>query len=87
MVKQSNIIGCVAFTMGYPIIVCAQHTMGKHHSTLGCILSIMVSQLLPNMFDHSYRKTVRTPGNSVGVAISQPRVEVCSASTLGIYIY
>ena len=25
-------------------------------------------------------------GNSVGVAISQPRVEACSASTLGIYI-
>ena len=24
--------------------------------------------------------------NSVGVAISQPRVEACSASTLGIYI-
>ena len=72
--------------MGYPIIVCAQHTMGKHHSTLGCILSIMVSQLLPNMFDHSYRKPVRTPGNSVGVAIPQPRVEVRSASTLGIYI-
>ena len=35
------------------------------------------------MFDHSYRKTVRTPGNSVGVAIPQPRVEVRSASTLG----
>ena len=69
--------------MGYPIIVCAQHIMGKHHSTLGCIPSIMVSQLLPNMFDHSYRKTVRTPGNSVGVAIPQPRVEVRSASTLG----
>ena len=29
---------------------------------------------------------VRTLGNSVGVAISQPRVEVRSASTLGIYI-
>ena len=29
-------------------------------------------------------QTVRTPGNSVGVAISQPRVEVRSASTLGI---
>ena len=29
---------------------------------------------------------VRTPGNSVGVAISQPRVEACSASTLGICI-
>ena len=28
---------------------------------------------------------VRTLGNSVGVAISQPRVEVRSASTLGIY--
>ena len=28
--------------------------------------------------------TVRIPGNSVGVAISQPRVEVRSASTLGI---
>ena len=27
---------------------------------------------------------VRTPGNSVGVAISKPRVEVRSASTLGI---
>ena len=27
--------------------------------------------------------TVRTPGNSVGVAISQPRVEGRSASTLG----
>ena len=25
-------------------------------------------------------------GNSVGVAISQPRVEACSASTLGIYV-
>lgn len=47
MVKQSNIIGRVASTMGYPIIVCAQHIMGKHHSTLGCIPSIMVSQLLP----------------------------------------
>ena len=29
---------------------------------------------------------VRTPGNSVGVAFPQPRVEVRSASTLGIYI-
>ena len=29
---------------------------------------------------------VRTPGNSVGVAITKPRVEVRSASTLGIYI-
>gem|GEM_PF-6222902 len=29
---------------------------------------------------------VRTPGNSVGVAISQPRVEVRSASTLGTCI-
>ena len=29
---------------------------------------------------------VRNPGNSVGVAISQPRVEACSASTLGKYI-
>lgn len=47
MVKQSNIIGRVASTMGYPIIVCVQHTMGKHHSTLGGIPSIMVSQLLP----------------------------------------
>gem|GEM_PF-1250563 len=37
------------------------------------------------MLDHSYRKTVRTPGNSVGVAIPQPRVEVRSASTLGIH--
>ena len=27
---------------------------------------------------------VRTPGNSVGVAFPQPRVEVRSASTLGI---
>ena len=26
------------------------------------------------------------PGNSVGVALPQPRVEVLSASTLGIYI-
>ncbi|WP_216822753.1 hypothetical protein, partial [Prevotella sp. P5-64] len=32
----------------------------------------------------STAQTVRTPGNSVGVAISQPRVEVRSASTLGI---
>ena len=30
--------------------------------------------------------TGRTPGNSVGVAFPQPRVEVRSASTLGIYI-
>ena len=29
---------------------------------------------------------VRTPGNSVGVAITKPRVEVRSASTLGIDI-
>ena len=29
---------------------------------------------------------VQPSGNSVGVAISQPRVEACSASTLGIYI-
>ena len=29
---------------------------------------------------------VRTPGNSVGVAITKPRVEVRSASTLGINI-
>ena len=29
---------------------------------------------------------VRTPGNSVGVAITKPRVEVRSASTLGKYI-
>ena len=32
----------------------------------------------------STAQTVRTPGDSVGVAISQPRVEVRSASTLGI---
>ena len=29
---------------------------------------------------------VRSPGDSVGVAFPQPRVEVRSASTLGIYI-
>ena len=32
----------------------------------------------------STAQTVRTPGNSVGVALPQPRVEACSASTLGI---
>ena len=31
----------------------------------------------------SPEKKVRTPGNSVGVAFPQPRVEVHSASTLG----
>ena len=36
--------------------------------------------------DVSQSWMVHSPGNSVGVAITQPRVEVRSASTLGIYI-
>ncbi len=42
------------------------------------------SDLTPDNGIGSTPQTVRTPGNSVGVAISQPRVEVRSASTLGI---
>ena len=42
------------------------------------------SDLTPDNGIGSTAQTVRTPGNSVGVAISQPRVEVRSASTLGI---
>ena len=42
------------------------------------------SDLTPINGIGSTAQTVRTPGNSVGVAISQPRVEVRSASTLGI---
>ena len=42
------------------------------------------SDLTPDNGTGSTVQTVRTPGNSVGVAISQPRVEVRSASTLGI---
>ena len=52
---------------------------------LGAYHPSWLANYCPNMFDHSYRKTVRTPGNSVGVAIPQPRVEVRSASTLGIH--
>ena len=74
MVKQSNIIGCVPSTMGYPIIVCTQHTMGKHHSTLGCVPSNIVSQLPPKYVCRTHRKTERIPGNSDRVALSQPRV-------------
>ena len=44
------------------------------------------SDLTPDNGKGSTAQTVRTPGNSVGVAISQPRVEVRSASTLGIGI-
>lgn len=29
--------------MGYPIIVCAQHTTGKHHSSIVCVPSTMDS--------------------------------------------
>ena len=42
------------------------------------------SDLTPDNGIGSTAQTVRTPGNSVGVTISQPRVEVRSASTLGI---
>ena len=42
------------------------------------------SDLTPDNGIDNTAQTVRTPGNSVGVAISQPRVEVRSASTLGI---
>jgi|GEM_PF-2358487 len=42
------------------------------------------SDLTPDNGIDNTAQTVRTPGNSVGVAISQPRVEVRSTSTLGI---
>ena len=42
------------------------------------------SDLTPDNGIGSTAQTVRTPGNSVGVVITQPRVEVRSASTLGI---
>ena len=35
--------GCVPSTIGYPIIVCAQHTTGKHHSSIVCVPSTMDS--------------------------------------------
>ena len=53
--------------------------------TLGAYRPSWLANNRPNIFDHTHRKIVRTPGNSVRVAIPQPRVEVRSASTLGIH--
>ena len=50
------------------------------------VVLVLFSLMLPGDDNDMSRPLwmVRTPGNSVGVAISKPRVEVRSASTLGI---
>ena len=59
--------------------------MVKLSNIIGCAPSTIVSQLPPKNVWPYTSDTVRAPSNSVGVAFSQPSVEVRSASTLGMH--